>query len=93
MKKYIHIKKEDREFISKALNIGGKSIYNALHFDSARGGTDMAKKVRKLALERGGIVMVEAPEDEIINASVLNCCIKLYERAKDYRKLMGEKYL
>lgn len=27
-----------------------------------------------------------------VNASVLNCCIKLYSRAKDYRKLMGEKY-
>lgn len=66
MKKYIHIKKEDREFISKALNIGGKSIYNALHFDSDRGGTDLAKKVRKLALERGGIVMVEAPEEETL---------------------------
>lgn len=39
---------------------------------------------------------VDLPEDKareyIINASVLNCCIKLYERAKDYRKLMGEKY-
>ena len=27
-----------------------------------------------------------------VNASVLNCCIKLYSRAKDYRKIMGEKY-
>ena len=39
---------------------------------------------------------VDLPEDKakeyIINASVLNTCIKLYDRAKDYRKLMGEKY-
>ena len=28
----------------------------------------------------------------IINASVLNTCIKLYDRASAYRKLMGEKY-
>ena len=27
-----------------------------------------------------------------INASVLNTCIKLYNRSRDYRKLMGEKY-
>ena len=39
---------------------------------------------------------IDLPEDKareyIINASVLNTCIKLYDRAKDYRKLMGEKY-
>lgn len=34
----------------------------------------------------------EKAREYIINASVLNCCIKLYNRAKDYRKLMGEKY-
>ncbi len=28
----------------------------------------------------------------IINASVLNCCIKLYERARDSQKLFGGKY-
>lgn len=27
-----------------------------------------------------------------VNASVLNCCIRLYDRAKDYRRLMGESY-
>lgn len=39
---------------------------------------------------------LDLPEDKareyIINASVLNTRIKLYDRAKDYRKLMGEKY-
>ena len=28
----------------------------------------------------------------IVNASVLNCCLKLYHSAKDYRRLMGERY-
>lgn len=27
-----------------------------------------------------------------VNASVLNTCIRLYDRSRDYRKLMGEKY-
>lgn len=27
-----------------------------------------------------------------VNASVLNTCIRLYNRSRDYRKLMGEKY-
>lgn len=55
-------------------------------------------------LDQGAVVFfhdrnktgVDLSEDKareyIINASVLNTCIKLYDRAKDYRKLMGEKY-
>lgn len=66
VKTYIHIKKEDREFIAKAFGITGRSIYNALHFDDERGGSDLAKKVRRLALERGGIKMVEVPESEVL---------------------------
>ena len=27
-----------------------------------------------------------------VNASVLNTCIRLYNRSRDYRRLMGEKY-
>lgn len=66
MKKYIHIKKEDRDFIAKVFGITGRSIYNALHFDDERGGSELAKKVRKLARERGGITMVAAPEEETL---------------------------
>lgn len=39
---------------------------------------------------------LDLPQDKVneyvVNASVLNTCIKLYERASAYRKLMGEKY-
>lgn len=34
----------------------------------------------------------EKIQEYVVNASVLNCCIKLYDRAASYRKLMGEKY-
>lgn len=64
MKKYIHIKKEDREFIMKALGISERTVINAIYFDETRGNTDLAKKVRKLAMDRGGIVMVVIPEIE-----------------------------
>lgn len=66
MRRYIHIKKEDREFIAKAFGISGMSIWNALNFEGKRGNTELAKKVRKLALERGGIVMREVPELETL---------------------------
>lgn len=39
---------------------------------------------------------LDLPADKIreyvVNASVLNCCIRLYERAATTRKLMGDKY-
>lgn len=66
MKKYIHIQKEDREFIAKAFGISERSVFNAIRFDDRRGDTDLSKKVRKLAMARGGIVMVVAPEVETL---------------------------
>lgn len=67
MKKYIHIKKEDRVFIAKVFGITERSVFNAIRFDDRRGETELARKVRKLALERGGIVMVELPEMETMH--------------------------
>lgn len=64
MKKYIHITKEDRMFIMKALGVTERTVFNAIRFDSKRGDTELARKIRKLAMERGGIVMVEIPEIE-----------------------------
>lgn len=67
MKKYIHIQKEDREFIAKAFGISERSVFNAIRFDDRRGGTDLAKKIRKLAMDRGGIMMNELPEIETLH--------------------------
>ena len=66
MKKYIHITKEDRMFIMKALGVTDRTVFNAIRFDSKRGDTELARKIRKLAMERGGIVMVEIPEIECL---------------------------
>lgn len=67
MKKYIHITKENREFLVKAFGVTGKTVQNAVRFDAERGDTDLAKKIRKVALERGGIVMAVAPEVETLH--------------------------
>lgn len=67
MKKYIHIQKSDREFIAKAFKVSKRTVYNAIHFEDMNEGSDLAKKIRTLALERGGIVMVEAPELETLH--------------------------
>lgn len=66
MKKYIHIQKEDREFIAKSLKVTERMIFYATHYEKD---TDLAKKIRKVALQRGGIVMVKAPEMETLHDS------------------------
>lgn len=67
MKKYIHITKEDREFLMKAFGVTSKMVQYAVRYDERRGGSDLAKKIRKVALDRGGIVMAVAPEVETLH--------------------------
>lgn len=76
MKKYIHIQKADRKFIAQAFGIAERTIFNAIHFEDPKDGSDLAKNIRKLALERGGIVMVEAPEWEVLHDS--DDCMRQY---------------
>ncbi|MCE2616083.1 hypothetical protein [Phocaeicola oris] len=64
MEKYIHIKKEDREFIAKSCKVTERMIFYATHYEKD---TDLAKKIRTIALQRGGIVMVKAPEIETLH--------------------------
>ena len=61
--------KADREFLIKAFGVTGKTVQNALRFDGERGNTDLAKRIRKAAMDRGGIVMVEIPEVETLHDS------------------------
>ena len=68
-KRYIHIMKEDREFIMKSLGVTERTVLNAIRFDEKRGNSDTAKRIRKLAMERGGIVMTVAPEIETFHDS------------------------
>lgn len=66
MEKYIHVIKEVRLCLAKTFNVSDKTVRNALSFDKKRGETDCAKRIRKFALQKGGIVMVVAPEVEVL---------------------------
>lgn len=66
MEKYIHVTKEVRQCLAKTFNVSDKNVRNALGFDKKRGETDCAKRIRKFALQKGGIVMVVAPEVEVL---------------------------
>lgn len=67
MEKYIHVNKEVRLCLAKTFNVSDKTVWNALNFDKKRGETDCAKRIRKFALQKGGIVMVVAPEVEVLH--------------------------
>jgi len=67
MKKYIHVTKEDRAFLVKVFGVTPKMVQCALHYDVRRGGSELAKKIRKCALERGGTVMAVSPEVETLH--------------------------
>ncbi len=69
MKRFIHIQKKDREFIMQAFGVSARTVQNALRYDEERGNTDLAKRIRKLATDRGGIVMNESVEVETLHDS------------------------
>ena len=68
MEKFITATKETREHITKAFHgISRQTLWRALHFEDINKGTDTERKIRKMALNRGGIVMVVSPEMETMH--------------------------
>lgn len=61
MKKYIHITKENREGLANIFGVTDRMVWAAITFEKD---TDLAKRIRKAAIERGGIMMNELPEME-----------------------------
>ena len=58
VKRQIAVTKENREFLSRAFRITSVMVWKALNFKSD---TMLAKKVRKMAIERGGHEFVIVP--------------------------------
>lgn len=67
MKKYIDVTKEVRQDIMAAFKVTGTMVYYALNFDAKRGESEKAKRIRVYAKQKGGVVMVAAPEVETIH--------------------------
>lgn len=67
MKKYIKISEENKKWIEQVLKISRVMLNHALYFDPKRGNSDLAKRIRKLALHRGGVLMNELPVFETIH--------------------------
>lgn len=69
MKRFIEVSKEDKAFLMKAFNVSSVMVFYALYFDPKRGNSELAKKIRTLALKRGGKVMLFIPECETIHTA------------------------
>lgn len=66
MKKYIDVTKEVRQKAMKTFDVSEKTVMNALRFDSKRGETATAVRIRSFALQNGGVRMVVNKEVETI---------------------------
>ena len=51
----------------QAFDVSLVMVNHALGFDKKRGNSDLAKRIRKLALHRGGVLMNELPAFETIH--------------------------
>lgn len=67
MKKYIKVSEKEKQWIGEAFKVSRVTVNHALYFDEKRGNSDLAKRIRKLALHRGGVLMNELPVFETIH--------------------------
>lgn len=79
MKKYIKISTKEKEWIMQAFDVSLVMVNHALGFDKKRGNSDLAKRIRKLALHRGGVLMNELPAFETIHNTVAGEMIQPFE--------------
>lgn len=68
-KRVIEVTKETRDFLQQAFDVTGTMVWYALNFDEKRGQSDLAKRIRNLALQRGGVVLNIGPEIETIHSA------------------------
>lgn len=62
MKKKIEVSKDVRLFIQKVFGVTDVMIWKALTFESE---SELSRRIRHLATERGGRTMLTLPEDEV----------------------------
>ena len=68
-KRVIEVTKETRDFLQQAFDVTGTMVWYALNFDEKRGQSDLAKRIRNLALQKGGVVLNIGPEIETIHSA------------------------
>lgn len=67
MKRRIDTTKELRQRAMTVFDVTEQTVFNAIGFDSKRGNTDKAKRIRSYLLQNGGVTLVELKEVETIH--------------------------
>ena len=67
MKRVITVTRSQREFLAKAFGVTKEMVSYALNFHPVKGQSDLAKKIRSLAVQRGGFELVTAPTSEVVH--------------------------
>ena len=67
MKRVITVTRPQREFLAKAFGVTKEMVSYALNFHPVKGQSDLAKKIRCLAVQRGGFELVTAPASEVVH--------------------------
>ena len=62
MKKQIAVSRADRQFLMKLFKVTERTVFNAL--STKYEDNDLHKRIRKAALNRGGVLMVTLPMTE-----------------------------
>lgn len=66
MKKVISVTRDQRDFLCKAFGVTKVMVSYALNYHPTQGQSELAKKIRNLALQRGGYMLVTAPVSEVV---------------------------
>ena len=67
MKRVITVTRSQREFLAKSFGVTKEMVSYALNFHPVKGQSDLAKKIRCLAVQRGGFELVTAPASEVVH--------------------------
>lgn len=97
----IELSSAARQKIMKAFRVTGKTVSNALNFAGDRGQTELAKKIRVMAFQNGGRLMVTWPECETIHdaSGVMEqtfgngCVLKVWKNTGEAKLWYREKLI
>ncbi len=67
MKRVISVTNEQRNFLIKTFGVTKTMVSYALNFHPQWGNSELAKKIRCLAVQRGGFELVTAPASEVVH--------------------------
>ena len=67
LKRHINADSKEKEYLAKLFNVTTRTVFNALGYTDPE--NILHRKIRKAAIERGGVEMAELPVDETIHLS------------------------